>query len=441
MSPGRDGAASAIVALGADGSLCATAFSGGGHLIVDVERLVRRRRSAAGSRRRRPNGSSTPGRTAARAIDGGTSVAVPSAQVSMLSVAMVDAAAPGWASVKPCGVVGHQLAAQHGARRADGQRHRRRRPARGGAICLSPSTDAHFVVDRTGTFILANRPCPLRRAVGGNARIRALLPTVRRGRLPPGRGQPGPGIRRCRHCRPRFGQARRPRWPTAPRRPTQPTHPTQSTQSMHPTHATQRLQPMHPTSRCTPRMPTPKNVSTLPATPTLPDVATLPATATLPDVATLPATAPLPAVATLPATATLPAVAMLPATATLPAVATLPATAMLPAAGRCWRRRCWPRGSCRRPQPDPGSSTSSSRPESPTGPDGRAAPSPAPFVQASRPSLVGEWGMTTFDITKRADPPRPRRNGARDRRLRLVRGAARLPTPARREADGPTAGW
>jgi hypothetical protein len=150
VSPGRDGASSAIVALGPDGTMCATAFSGGGHLIVDVSGWF----GDGGLRLR----ASTPERlvdtrrNGGAAIAAGASVPVPLAQASMLSVAMVDAAGPGWASVKPCGVTSTSslLNTVPGEPMANATAVA---PGSGGAICVSPSTAAHFVVDRTGTFV------------------------------------------------------------------------------------------------------------------------------------------------------------------------------------------------------------------------------------------------------------------------------------------------
>jgi hypothetical protein len=75
--------------------------------------------------------------------------------VGMLSVAMVDSAASGWATVAPCGatatssllntVAGEPIANATAVA-----------PGAGGALCLTPSTAAHFVVDRTGTFVPAS---------------------------------------------------------------------------------------------------------------------------------------------------------------------------------------------------------------------------------------------------------------------------------------------
>lgn len=150
VGDGRDAAASAIVALGSDGSLCATAFSGGGHVILDVagwfggsggfafrattpERLVDTR-SAGG-----------------QPIAGGASLPVEIDAASMLSVALLDTGAPGWLAVKPCGagatsslintVPGEPMANATAVA-----------PGSSGSACASPSVAAHVVVDRTGWF-------------------------------------------------------------------------------------------------------------------------------------------------------------------------------------------------------------------------------------------------------------------------------------------------
>ncbi len=148
VGAGRDGAASAIVGLGG-GAVCVTAFSGGGHLIVDVAGWF-----GAGT-----GGLSfeatTPTRLAdtrqAAPIAAGGHAAVPLSATSMLSVALIDTAEAGWASVRPCGATttssllntmpGEPIANTTAV--AAGM---------GGAVCLSPSTAAHFVVDRTGEF-------------------------------------------------------------------------------------------------------------------------------------------------------------------------------------------------------------------------------------------------------------------------------------------------
>jgi len=148
---GRDGAASAIVGLGPDGSVCATAFSGGGHLVLDV----------AGWFGTGPGGLAFAAATPARLLDtraGGAapvpargSVSRPIGAVAMLSVAMIDTAAAGWASVAPCGAAATSslLNTVAGEPMANATAVA---PGAGGALCLTPSTAAHFVVDRTGTF-------------------------------------------------------------------------------------------------------------------------------------------------------------------------------------------------------------------------------------------------------------------------------------------------
>jgi hypothetical protein len=151
VSAGRDGAASAIVGLGSDGTVCATTFSGGGHLILDV----------AGWFGPGPGGLTFSAATPTRLLDtrlgggqrvpGGADRAQLIGAPSMLSVAMVDSAAVGWAAVAPCGTTATSslLNAVAGEPMANAIAVA---PGDGGAVCLSPSTAAHFVVDRTGTF-------------------------------------------------------------------------------------------------------------------------------------------------------------------------------------------------------------------------------------------------------------------------------------------------
>jgi hypothetical protein len=154
VSPGRDGAASAIVGLGPDGSVCATTFSGGGHLVLDV----------AGWFGAGPGGMTFAAATPTRLLDtrlGGAApvparglATQPLGAVSMLSVAMLDTAAPGWAAVTPCGATATSslLNTVAGEPMANATAVA---PGAGGALCLTPSTAAHFVVDRVGTFSTA----------------------------------------------------------------------------------------------------------------------------------------------------------------------------------------------------------------------------------------------------------------------------------------------
>lgn len=151
VSPGRDGAASAIVGLGPDGSVCATNFSGGGHLVLDVAGWFG---AGAGGM---TYAAATPTRLldtrlgGAAPVPAGGSVAQPLGAVSMLSVAMIDTAAPGWAAVAPCGATATSslLNTVAGEPMANATAVA---PGAGGALCLTPSTAAHFVVDRVGTF-------------------------------------------------------------------------------------------------------------------------------------------------------------------------------------------------------------------------------------------------------------------------------------------------
>jgi len=151
VSPGRDGAASAIVGLGADGSVCASVFSGGGHLVLDVAGWFGAGAGGLAFRAATPTRLLDTRAVGAAPVGAGASVSRALDAPSMLSVAMVDSGAPGWASVAPCGsgatssllntVAGEPMANATAVA-----------PGAGGAICLSPSAAAHFVVDRTGTF-------------------------------------------------------------------------------------------------------------------------------------------------------------------------------------------------------------------------------------------------------------------------------------------------
>ena len=70
----------------------------------------------------------------------------------MLSVAMVDTSAPGWMSVRPCDAPGTSslLNTVPGEPMANATAVG---PGAGGTVCVSPSTTAHAVVDRTGEFV------------------------------------------------------------------------------------------------------------------------------------------------------------------------------------------------------------------------------------------------------------------------------------------------
>lgn len=154
VAPGRDGAASAIVGLGADGTLCATVFSGGGDLVLDIAGWFGGGEGGLDFR------ASTPVRwldtrtSLEEPVAGGSWVSTAIEAPAMLSVALVDTAAPAWASVAPCGseAVSSLLntAAYEPIANATAVA-----PGDDGSVCLSPSVDAHFVVDRTGTFVAA----------------------------------------------------------------------------------------------------------------------------------------------------------------------------------------------------------------------------------------------------------------------------------------------
>jgi hypothetical protein len=155
VGAGRDGAASAIVGLGPDGTVCATAFSGGGDLVLDV----------AGWFGEGSGGLAFTAATPTRLLDtrvarstpvpAGDSASRAIGAVGMLSVAMVDTAGPGWATVAPCGATATSslLNTVAGEPMANATAVA---PGAGDALCLTPSTAAHFVVDRTGTFAPAS---------------------------------------------------------------------------------------------------------------------------------------------------------------------------------------------------------------------------------------------------------------------------------------------
>lgn len=151
VSTGRDGASGAIVRLGDEGSLCLSTFSGGGHVIMDVAGWFG---PGAGGLALR---ASTPERLADTRQQGparaaGTPVEVAIAAPSMLSVAVVEGAASGWAAAKPCDVtamsslvntiVGEPMANATALA-----------PDVNDKICVSASMAAHVIVDRTGTFV------------------------------------------------------------------------------------------------------------------------------------------------------------------------------------------------------------------------------------------------------------------------------------------------
>lgn len=154
VSAGRDGASSAIVQLGDDGSLCLSTFSGGGHLILDVAGWFGPGSGGLELRASTPQRLADTRLSGAGAVVAGSPVAVEITAPSMLSVAIVDPSGTGWASAKPCGatetssLVNTMIGEPMANATALG-------PGDGGAICVTPSMTAHVIVDRTGTFVPA----------------------------------------------------------------------------------------------------------------------------------------------------------------------------------------------------------------------------------------------------------------------------------------------
>jgi hypothetical protein len=147
---GRAAASSALVALGADGSVCVRSNAGTANAVIDVAGWFHDESIAGGLAYR----ATAPTRIQQRvAVSAGGTKAVPLAAVSVLNVVAATPAAPGHLTVRPCGTTATSSLVNYAARENSANLGVIA-PGSGGAGCITTSATTAVLADLTGVFIV-----------------------------------------------------------------------------------------------------------------------------------------------------------------------------------------------------------------------------------------------------------------------------------------------
>jgi hypothetical protein len=153
---GRATATSTLVGLGSNGGICVQAYSGSGHVIVDVSGWFGGSTAGGLVLRSAPPTRVIDTRTGAMPA-ANTVVSLATAQVGVYNTTAVGAAGFGYVSAIPCGSA--QISSLVNTTPSETFANLgTAAPGVGGAqvagrVCFSPSVAAHLVVDQLGTFV------------------------------------------------------------------------------------------------------------------------------------------------------------------------------------------------------------------------------------------------------------------------------------------------
>lgn len=148
----RDVAASAIVELDDDGTLCLSTITGNGHVVLDVAGWFGPGGGGLAFRPSTPTRLADTRQAGGLALAPGTTLTVAVDQPSMVSVAVTQSSTAGFTTLKPCGATGTSSIVNV-VRAEPIANSTAVAPGVGGSVCATTSAAAHVIVDRTGTFV------------------------------------------------------------------------------------------------------------------------------------------------------------------------------------------------------------------------------------------------------------------------------------------------